>query len=245
MTCFEELKRSIAAYFSLCRNHYTLLHYLADLFKLFILLNYVYFAYMIFAQLFQLINKYFEKKKCPKPEPYSQYRVDMGKRDREFYNRNQSRCTCMRPSEEDIGQSCERPRSPTKCPAPNPGSVSSLCNLLFSKKSKPASSPCNEKPIEPLAPCGSSFERIQVEFNCKPKRPKKTKDGRVPKCRSCTKCGKSLAEPKASKQCNSRMPMTCRRRRVCNESDNDDEFEVRRWLIGDNMHLLEKVRFWQ
>lgn len=40
-----------------------------------------------------------------------------------------------------------------------------------------------------------SLDRIQVEFNCKPKKARKTRarDGRMTKCRSCTKCGKNLA----------------------------------------------------
>lgn len=224
LLCLEELKSVIIKYFTFCRTHYTLLHYLADLFKLFILLNYVYFAYMIFAQLFLLLNNYFEKKKAPsKPERYSNHQCP----EPDYYTRKQSRCTCQRPSEKECPPARERSRSKPKCPLPSGGTGPSLCNLLF-KKSKPASTPCPTKSTEKIAPCSSSVERIQVEFNCKPKRSKKTRDGRIPKSRSCTKCGKSLTEPKQSKQCASRPPQACRRRRGGNDSDCEDEFGVRR-----------------
>uniref|UniRef100_A0A8D8YMD4 Uncharacterized protein n=1 Tax=Cacopsylla melanoneura TaxID=428564 RepID=A0A8D8YMD4_9HEMI len=203
LCCWVRLRNFIADYLTHCHN-YTLLNWLSDMFKLFIILNYVYFAYMIFAKLWVVLNSYFEEKCKPQKLPCSR-----------GSSSTQSQTNCRRTSQ-PCGQGEAPPRACTchKPPASQclpPQESESRCSIavplelvrdsvctLFSKPNTPCeknrSTEKKRSSDKRGLDCASSFERIQVEFNCKTKKPRKTRDGnKIPKSRSCTKCGKNMA----------------------------------------------------
>ncbi|KAL1461884.1 hypothetical protein WDU94_013749 [Cyamophila willieti] len=210
LCCWARLRNFIADYLSHCHN-YTLLNWLSDLFKLFIILNYIYFAYMIFAKLWIILNKYFEEKcRCRVVQKRSRS-CESSRSQQDCRRPPQScgqgevgpkSCTCYKPP---VGQYLPPQDSTSRCSSP--GTLerirNSVCTLFSKPQSPPSCSPCETKRScekkrscenRPSScekrgiECPSSIERIQVEFNCKTKKPRKTRDGKMPKSRSCTKC---------------------------------------------------------
>lgn len=185
-TCWVyRLYFTLLHYIRHCLENYSLVHYIADLFKLFIILNYIYFAYMIYRKLWvwlkNLLTSSLQCPQCCKP---------------------QRKSSCHRVASKPPPCSGSGEKEPPRCclslTKPCEGS-SSACDLTPKKKSlctlfaKPKTPQCGDKKSSEgkrrSNSCGSSVERIQVEFNCKPK---KSRKGRMASNRSCTKCGKNI-----------------------------------------------------
>lgn len=220
-TWCASLRNLLLDYLHHVKCNYTWLNYLSDLFKLFIILNYIYFSYMIFAKLWLLLNKCFcqenqerdqcRKRSCPRrSECQEDKRQKRAPRATRCPEETPPICTCYK---SHGGGQQERPEPKITCRrSSSEVNIGQTRNCaMFAKPARNTISPerresSNKITPCPMLPCNSSVDRIQVEFNCKPKKTRKTREQRAPKSKSCTKCGKNLAQISSSK-CQTRVPL--------------------------------------